>query len=1408
MPTSNNFDPTRLFTLRRRFVNEMTRRFDTLAAAIRLLVIGENVFGITEPIGPNLFVRNTRWTFDTNPEKVRKFKAWLKEQVDSGILISPNPDKPWTGEYVESAYKTAVNRTYSETHDKLGASLGMTAKEFAAEAFNNKSSVKQIKALYERSYTGLKGITKYMDKKISETLAQGLADGDGARKVANTLVKDVGLAKNRALTLARTELTNAYAEGQLDGFEALGVEELGVLSEWLTAGDGRVCPLCASLNQSVYRIEDCRGLIPRHPNCLLPGHYVEGRVTAALKATYSGEAIEITTVNGSRFSVTANHPILTMNGVTLASKLSQNDKLLSYFMKPESLPKSIDINQTPTLIEQVFDSLGPNFVSESPLAFNFDTDEQFMIGKVDMVFADLKRANLPTKSLQDPSQSGLVLSSDSSMSSLSLEEPLFCRHGFPLKQLGLTSGSELNPVVNQDSSNSHALDSKPLTDTSRALAGLVVSDDSGVVETLPMPSSRCFGLGSEFDSILSQPSRHSVSLYSEFLTKFLQRYSGQVFADDVLHVRRFHYDGPVYDLETEVGYFGASDSISVSTLICNCRCSWIPNLDPKKMQDKRLAKTKKQIKESVGLERPGSSQAEANAKSKWIGADHPQSAPKRPQIVQAPAPTLYGEQPTAIIRWMQQDGWTFDEIKHVLEVRGVDVADGTIKTQISRAKKGQAGAELSLEQQNLLRGDKLKPKVIVTTTMAPTTTPAPIIWTTSPPTTSIPSTTTAAPLDPEKETREAAKALARAVTRKEVIKVENAGFIPGDREIPYQTSSGAFIPTNKGYSAKDYFVSPGARLTATQDIVVSKNVQYLIDNPNAGADDVADGVKLVYSRGTMYVHDGHHRVAASHFLEKVKPGQTFRAKVVDEDGTLARDMARGKFANLLTPAPPPTPGLPTQPPITTKPPTTIPPTTTRAPTTTPIPTTPKPPPVVIKPLVTVTMTTTPNPGLIRKPTYDDVSKTGLIRQLAKEGYDFKEAKAFLQEQGIEVADGTIKKQLGDGRRGVGVDVNLSNDQINYLRARKGLPPIKPGSVVPTTTLSPRISAVSAFIDKQLKADAKAETEKPAHITYSGEVTDLHREVWAVLKGKPMKDHNQARKIGQIVEDHLQKTKGGADPVKIAALEKSIQEKERKHIEHLRNLSNLKREIAASMDPDEKSLLRSKLLALETDPPPTTIWDRQDLRLEREKQPTKEDRLKVIKSLRDFGDKNGELSGTFYGDQDNVKLISKAIDHLPNDWVKDLAGTEKQYETKRVARGYHRDPSLSADGHLMISGTGGQQSASTTLHEMGHAIEYATIVNGRRGGRIVDLERAFKTDRIAKTKDPKKRVSTVIYKGTLEYGVEDDFAEHYAGKSYAGGVNGKHEILTLGLEEVVYESRGSLKNDADYRNFIVGLMVGF
>jgi SPP1 gp7 family putative phage head morphogenesis protein len=107
---------------------------------------------------------------------------------------------------------------------------------------------------------------------------------------------------NRARMIARTEIIRAHAEGQLDALEKLGVDKVGVMVEWSTAGDDRVCSLCMSLEGVVLKIKEARGLIPRHISCrcaFSPANVGEGP-DATRRVNYGEGVIDVGQVRGKK----------------------------------------------------------------------------------------------------------------------------------------------------------------------------------------------------------------------------------------------------------------------------------------------------------------------------------------------------------------------------------------------------------------------------------------------------------------------------------------------------------------------------------------------------------------------------------------------------------------------------------------------------------------------------------------------------------------------------------------------------------------------------------------------------------------------------------------------------------------------------------------------------------------------------------------------------------------------------------------------------------------------------------------------------------------------------------------------------------------------------------------------------
>lgn len=308
MPSQKNTirtDPTRTAMLRRQFLADVARRFAALRKAIWDLVVTEDAFGLAAaaarpplppPAGPaatqhaipldrvlnarvalgptwadvGRLTYNTRWQFETDKGKLDKYREWLKEKTDAGILaVDPaNAAQPWTQPYIHSAYKKGMLRSYSDV--MRGAPIPHVEggrEAFMRMAFDSPVAQGKLELLGTRAFSQLQGVTAQMDQEMSRILAQGLADGRGAADLARELQKNVTtLEKKRARAIARSEVVHAHAEGQLDSFEAMNIEEVGVMAEWSTAADSEVCEECAPLEGVVLTISEARGMLPRHPN--------------------------------------------------------------------------------------------------------------------------------------------------------------------------------------------------------------------------------------------------------------------------------------------------------------------------------------------------------------------------------------------------------------------------------------------------------------------------------------------------------------------------------------------------------------------------------------------------------------------------------------------------------------------------------------------------------------------------------------------------------------------------------------------------------------------------------------------------------------------------------------------------------------------------------------------------------------------------------------------------------------------------------------------------------------------------------------------------------------------------------------------------------------------------------------
>jgi SPP1 gp7 family putative phage head morphogenesis protein len=193
------------------------------------------------------------WGALNEAEKIERFEDWLQEAQESEVLEVVSRDE---NRYVRRAYE----RGFKDADRRLrGVGVAVGNAPSMEVALSAGIHERKLQALFTENFERLEGITADVTEDVKRTLADGLAEGESPTTMARRLTNRVdATGKNWATVRARTEVVRAHSEATLTRFEQMGLDTVTIRAEWSTAGDRRVCPICASLDGQVFSIEKVR----------------------------------------------------------------------------------------------------------------------------------------------------------------------------------------------------------------------------------------------------------------------------------------------------------------------------------------------------------------------------------------------------------------------------------------------------------------------------------------------------------------------------------------------------------------------------------------------------------------------------------------------------------------------------------------------------------------------------------------------------------------------------------------------------------------------------------------------------------------------------------------------------------------------------------------------------------------------------------------------------------------------------------------------------------------------------------------------------------------------------------------------------------------------------------------------
>lgn len=480
-------------------------------------------------------------TFDT-----KALAETVERQMVHGLMLGVL-DADWDAEH---------QATIAPERFSLGGVDDFATKPFdeAVEAFQSRSILDYAtfdRLRGESKRQAFSVATLFPRRAVAAAHGALLASIEGGESLSSFRERlDVAIAPYNRLgashveTVFRNAVMGSYADGRHEQMTQPAVLRARPYWQVLGVNDDRSRRTHAFMHRKAMLASDPFWTAVRFPwghNCFLPDTRIGGVVVGASRAMFSGDAVEVSTKQGRRLTVTANHPIVTTGGVVPARRLRVGDTLIGDLRQPGVHPGNPGSHgheqDPPSTAEQVFGAFAERSdpVTLRAVRDDFHGEAQRFVGEVEVVGS---YAGLPEHRHASGAEQ---------LSQFDLEVP----DHLPAFA---SDGSSLKFVLVGDSPTRRRVSRGDLTGPGMGR------------HSAPLHEFRS-GSAAKLDAAMGEDAGDDLAADAAAMGKLLHRLAGQVALDEIVDVRQFAFCGHVFDFESKSGLVFAN-----GLLASNCRC--------------------------------------------------------------------------------------------------------------------------------------------------------------------------------------------------------------------------------------------------------------------------------------------------------------------------------------------------------------------------------------------------------------------------------------------------------------------------------------------------------------------------------------------------------------------------------------------------------------------------------------------------------------------------------------------------------------------------------------------------------------------------------------------------------------------------------------------------------------------